>query len=108
MDKIPFKPKDPNHVCTFFLVKNPDKGGEPGSEKLPDFVLKANEKAPPGKKWRMNFTITGQDGVYCDAYGYLQPDGSLKITAKKNETKRQGSALPTAGKSFSTADSFLG
>ena len=102
-----FKPKDPNHLFTFFLVKNPKKTGQAGTEKYPDFVLKSNPKAPPGKEWKMNFTITGSDGVYCDASAYMQEDGSLKITGKKNDSKGKGSALPTAGKKFSNADAFL-
>ena len=81
------KPKDPNWVCTFSLMRNPDK--KPGDNR-PDFVLVNSEKINPksGKPYRKNFTIplTGTD-VWCEGSCYIQENKDLKITIKKTGSK---------------------
>ena len=83
------KPKDPNWVCTFELVRNPDKK----EDKHPDFVhppakdketgqVKLNKAGKPMKK---NFTIGKDD--WCEASGYIQKDKTIKI---KRQTKKPG------------------
>ena len=86
------KPKDPNWVCTFELVRNPDKK----EDKHPDFVhppakdkdtgqVKLNKAGKPMKK---NFTI-GKD-LWHEASGYIQKDKSIKITIKLQQKKPSG------------------
>ena len=83
------KPKDPNWVCTFELVRNPDKT----EDKHPDFVhppskdkntgqVKLNKAGKPMKK---NFTIGKDDWV--EASGYIQKDKTIKITIKRQTKK---------------------
>ena len=78
------KPKDPNWVCTFELVRNPDKK----EDKHPDFVhppakdketgqVKLNKAGKPMKK---NFTIGKDD--WCEASGYIQKDKTKRQTKK--------------------------
>ena len=74
------KPKDPNWVCTFSLVKNSSKE----SDKHPDLVHPNSEKMnKSGKPFKKNFTI---NGVWHEASGYFQKDKSLKITLKKSSS----------------------
>ena len=86
------KPKDPNWVCTFELVRNPDKT----EDKHPDFVhppskdkntgqVKLNKAGKPMKK---NFTIGKDD--WCEASGYIQKDKTIKITIKRQTKKPSG------------------
>lgn len=86
------KPKDPNWVCTFELVRNPDKK----EDKHPDFVhppakdketgqVKLNKAGKPMKK---NFTISKDD--WCEASGYIQKDKTIKITIKRQTKKPSG------------------
>ena len=74
------KPKDPNWVCTFSLVKNSSKE----SDKHPDLVHPNSEKMnKSGKPFKKNFTI---NGVWMEASGYFQEDKSVKITIKKSSS----------------------
>ena len=86
------KPKNPNWVCTFELVRNPDKT----EDKHPDFVhppskdkitgqVKLNKSGKPMKK---NFTIGKDDWV--EASGYIQKDKTIKITIKRQTKKPSG------------------
>jgi hypothetical protein len=93
-----YKP-DPNFVCKFSLVKNTKKT----EEKHPDFVLPVNADAPGGKEWKKNFTV---NGVWCDAYAYIQEDGSIGITVKKNEMKAPNSSAGPK-KVYANADAFM-
>ena len=74
------KPKDPNWVCTFSLVRNKAKT----EKKHPDMVLVDSEKMnKEGKPFKKNFTI---NGVWHEASGYIQEDKSIKITIKKSSS----------------------
>ena len=74
------KPKDPNWVCTFSLVRNKAKT----EKKHPDMVLINSEKMnKEGKPFKKNFTI---NGVWHEASGYIQEDKSVKITIKKSSS----------------------
>jgi|TARA_B100000214_G_scaffold120647_1_gene85407 hypothetical protein len=74
------KPKDPNWVCTFSLVRNKAKT----EKKHPDMVLVDSEKMnKEGKPFKKNFTI---NGVWHEASGYIQEDKSVKITIKKSSS----------------------
>jgi hypothetical protein len=90
------KPKDPNWVCTFSLVKNSSKE----SDKHPDLVHPDSEKMnKSGKPFKKNFTI---NGVWHEASAYFQKDKSLKITLKKSS-----STGPTP-QAASPGDDFMG
>ena len=83
-----FNPK-PGYVCSFAMQKNPNKI----EAKHPDLVL-INHMTKNGKQAPKNFTIklNGQD-VWCQASGYKQEDGSVKITITQTDTnKKQGFA----------------
>ena len=67
------KPKDPNWVCTFSIIRNKAKT----EKKHPDLVLVDSEKKnKEGKPFKKNFTI---NGVWHEASGYIQEDKSIKI-----------------------------
>ncbi len=74
------KPKDPNWVCTFSIIRNKAKT----EKKHPDLVLVDSEKTnKEGKPFKKNFTI---HGVWHEASGYIQEDKSIKITIKKSSS----------------------
>jgi len=74
------KPKDPNWVCTFSIIRNKAKT----EKKHPDLVLVDSEKKnKEGKPFKKNFTI---NGVWHEASGYIQEDKSIKITIKKSSS----------------------
>ena len=74
------KPKDPNWVCTFSIIRNKAKT----EKKHPDLVLVDSEKTnKEGKPFKKNFTI---NGVWHEASGYIQEDKSIKITIKKSSS----------------------
>ncbi len=74
------KPKDPNWVCTFSIIRNKAKT----EKKHPDLVLVDSEKRnKEGKPFKKNFTI---NGVWHEASGYIQEDKSIKITIKKSSS----------------------
>ena len=83
-----FNPK-PGYVCSFSMQKNAKKT----EDKHPDLVL-VNHMTKTGKMAPKNFTIklNGQD-VWCQASGYKQQDGTVKITITQTDTnKKQGFA----------------
>lgn len=80
--------KDPNWVATFSMQRNLDKFDAnnnviAGKEKLPDLVSVNSEKVnqKTGKPYRKNFTI---NGMWHEPSGYVQKDGTYKITIKKS------------------------
>lgn len=99
----------PGFLCSFSMVKNPDK--TPGNETYesgktkPDFVVSQRYVEKLKKEMPATFKIVGLDG-YNSPVGYLQEDGSLKITIKKVMKQERSNAGPA--KAFSAADDFLG
>lgn len=95
-------------LCSIVMVKNPDK--TPGKEKYesgkikPDFVLATRYVEKLQKDMPATFKVVGIDG-YNTAAGYIQDDGSLKISVKKQQKKERSTAGPA--KVFSAADDFL-
>ena len=82
------KPKDPNWVCTFSLVKNSSKE----SDKHPDLVHPDSEKMnKSGKPFKKNFTI---NGVWHEASAYFQKDKSLKVISRSLALKEQRALEP--------------
>jgi len=99
----------PDYVCTMSLIKNPEKTESnrmsKNGKELPDFVLVTQYSDKLKKEVPKNFKVGDS---WCSASGYIQEDGSLKITIKKNPTKdfsKPGSNQPR--KAFSAADDFL-
>ena len=85
------KPKDPNWVCTFSLVRNKANT----EKKHPDMVLIDSEKMnKEGKPFKKNFTI---NGVWHEASGYIQEDKSVKITIKKSSSSGPTPAAAPGG-----------
>ena len=85
--------KDPNWVATFSVTRNKDKFDANGNvitgkEKIPDFVSVDSEKINQnsGRPYRKNFAI---NGVWMEPSGYVQKDGSVKITIKKSVSKKK-------------------
>ena len=90
--------KDPNWVATFSMQRNRDKFDAnnqviTGKEKLPDLISVDSEKVnqKTGKPYRKNFTI---NGMWHEPSGYVQKDGTYKITIKKS--RNTSSAPPKA------------
>ena len=87
------KPKDPNWIATFSLVRNKEKT----DKKHPDFVHPKSEKLnKAGKPFAKNFTI---HGTWSEASGYIQDDKSIKITLKKTSS---------TGSTPASNDDFMG
>tara|TARA_E500000331_G_scaffold100872_1_gene97747 strand:- start:54 stop:359 length:306 start_codon:yes stop_codon:yes gene_type:complete len=92
------KPKDPNWIATFSLVRNTEKT----EKKHPDFVHPKSDKVSKttGKPFAKNFTI---NGGWSEATGYIQDDKSIKITLKKTSSTGSTPAAPS-----NPADDFMG
>ena len=94
------KPKDPNWIATFSLIKNAAKT----EKKHPDFVHPKSEKVnKAGKPFAKNFTI---HGGWCEATAYVQEDKSIKITIKK--TSSTGDTPTAPATTADPADDFMG
>ena len=94
-----FNPK-PGYVCSFSMQKNPNKT----EAKHPDLVL-INHM---GKMAPKNFTIklNGQD-VWCQASGYKQEDGTLKVTITQTDTKKKQGFAPKPAYDAGAAEDFI-
>jgi len=97
-----FNPK-PGYVCSFSMQKNPNKS----QEKHPDLVL-INHMTKNGKQAPKNFTIklNGQD-VWCQASGYKQEDGSVKITITETESMKKQGFAPKPAYNSGAAEDFI-
>jgi hypothetical protein len=97
-----FNPK-PGYVCSFAMQKNPNKT----EAKHPDLVL-INHMTKNGKQAPKNFTIklNGQD-VWCQASGYKQEDGSVKITITQTDTNKKQGFAPKPAYNAAAAEDFI-
>jgi hypothetical protein len=82
------------------MQKNPNKN----QEKHPDLVL-INHMTKNGKQAPKNFTIklNGQD-VWCQASGYKQEDGTVKITITQTDTNNKQGFAPKPQQSAAAED----
>jgi hypothetical protein len=97
-----FNPK-PGYVCSFRMEKNPSKT----EANHPDLVL-VKQITKTGKQAPKNFTIklNGQD-VWCQASGYKQEDGSVKITITQTDTNKKQGFAPKPAYSAAAAEDFI-
>ena len=80
-----FNPK-PGYVCSFSRCREMQRKQR---TKHPDLVL-VNHMTKNGKMAPKNFTIklNGQD-VWCQASGYKQQDGTVKITISQDRYQKE-------------------